>query len=198
MINCLFVQVLKIESYPLNGVDKKGVFTIREMHEAEDFKAFIEDKTSIVNIGGGIQGLETAWSLYKTGKKVSIVEVAPRLMAKQLDEKTSHLLKNKIEEAGVEIHLNASINQIIGENEVKGIVIGNQTIPCDSVIYSIGVVPNIDLVENTSIHTNRGIVVNERMETNVEDVYAAGDVTELNGEVEGLWGRAMDQGKVAG
>ena len=59
------------------------------MHEAEDFKAFIEDKTSVVNIGGGIQGLETAWSIHKTGKKVSIVEVAPRLMARQLDEKTS-------------------------------------------------------------------------------------------------------------
>ncbi|CRK82867.1 NAD(P)/FAD-dependent oxidoreductase [Neobacillus massiliamazoniensis] len=188
----------KNRKLPINGVDKKGVFTIREMHEAEDFKAFIEDKTSIVNIGGGIQGIETAWSIYMAGKKVSIVEVAPRLMSRQLDEKTSTLLKNKIEEAGVDIYLNTSIKQIIGENEVEGIIVGDQTIPCDSVIYSIGVVPNIFLTENTLINTNRGIVVNERMETNVEDVYAAGDVTELNGEVEGLWGRAMDQGKAAG
>ena len=182
----------------IDGADKNGVFTIREMHEAEDFKAFIEDKTSVVNIGGGIQGLETAWSIHRTGKKVSIVEVAPRLMAKQLDEKMSRILKHNIEAAGVDIYLQASVNQIIGANEVEGIVIGDQTVPCESVIYSVGVVPNLDLVENTSIHTNRGILVNEKMETNMEDVYAAGDVTELNGEVAGLWGRAMDQGKIAG
>ncbi|MGG7621374.1 NAD(P)/FAD-dependent oxidoreductase [Bacillus coreaensis] len=183
---------------PVNGVDRRGVFSIREIHEAEDFKAFIEDKTSVVNIGGGIQGLETAWSILQAGKKVSIVEVAPRLMARQLDEKTSKLLRRKIEEAGVDIYLNASIKEIVGDDKVNGIVLNDQLISCDSVIYSIGVVPNLDLVEDTVIQSNRGIIVNEKMETNIEDVYAAGDVTELNGEVEGLWGRAMDQGKVAG
>lgn len=183
---------------PVNGVDRRGVFSIREMHEAEDFKAFIEDKTSVVNIGGGIQGLETAWSILQAGKKVSIVEVAPRLMARQLDEKTSKLLRRKIEEAGVDIYLNASLKKIVGDDQVNGIVLNDQLISCDSVIYSIGVVPNLDLVEDTVIQSNRGIIVNEMMETNIEDVYAAGDVTELNGEVEGLWGRAMDQGKVAG
>lgn len=183
---------------PINGVDRRGVFSIREMHEAEDFKVFIEDKTSVVNIGGGIQGLETAWSILQAGKKVSIVEVAPRLMARQLDEKTSKLLRRKIEEAGVDIYLNASIKEIVGDDKVNGIVLNDQLISCDSVIYSIGVVPNLDLVEDTVIQSNRGIIVNEKMETNIEDVYAAGDVTELNGEVEGLWGRAMDQGKVAG
>ena len=76
----------------------------------------------MVNIGGGIQGLETAWSLHRAGKKVAIVEVAPRLMAKQLDEKTSEILKNKLEEAGVDIHLQASAGEIIGNDEVTGIV----------------------------------------------------------------------------
>jgi nitrite reductase (NADH) large subunit len=188
----------KNRSLPVNGVDRRGVFTIREMHEAEDFKTFIEDKESVVNIGGGIQGLETAWSILQAGKKVTIVEVAPRLMARQLDEKTSTLLKRKIEEAGVDIYLNASIKEIVGNDQVEGILLNETRISCDSVIYSIGVVPNLDLVENTSIQTNRGIIVNERMETNLPNVYAAGDVTELHGEVEGLWGRAMDQGKVAG
>lgn len=188
----------KNRKLPVNGVKRRGVFSIREMHEAEDFKAFIEDKNSVVNIGGGIQGLETVWSILKAGKKVSIVEVAPRLMARQLDEKTSTLLKRKIEEAGVDIYLNASIKEIVGDEQVNGIVLNDQLISCDSVIYSIGVVPNLDLVEDTVIQTNRGIIVNEKMETNIQDVYAAGDVTELNGEVEGLWTRAMDQGKVAG
>jgi nitrite reductase (NADH) large subunit len=182
----------------IDGIDKKGIFTIREMHEAEDFKAFLEDKDSVVNIGGGIQGLETAWSIHQAGKKVSIVEVADRLMARQLDEKGSFLLKQKIEAAGVDVHVNTSIDRIVGDHTVDGIVIEEKTIPCDSVIYSIGVIPNIDLVEGTPIATNRGIIVNDRMETNIEHVYAAGDVVELNGEVVGLWNPAMDQGKVAG
>lgn len=182
----------------IDGVDKQGVFTIREMHEAEDFKVFLEDKNSVVTIGGGIQGLETAWSIHKAGKKVSIVEVAERLMTRQLDEKTSLLLKEKIEAAGVDVHLNTSINQIVGDHEVEGIVIQDRMIPCDSVLYSIGVIPNIDLVKQTPIATNRGIIVNDKMETNMEHVYAAGDVVELNGEVAGLWNPAMDQGKVAG
>ena len=182
----------------IDGSNKKGVFTIREMHEAEDFKVFVEDKQHVVNIGGGVQGLETAWSMHKAGKKVSIVEVAPRLMSRQLDERTSFLLKGKIEAAGVKVYVNTSVDRIIGEKEVEGIIIGNETIPCDSVLYSIGVIPNMDLVKHTAIATNRGILVNDKMETNVEHVYAAGDVVEWNGEVAGLWTPAMDQGKVAG
>lgn len=188
----------KNRQLPIEGVDKQGVFTIREMVEAEVFKAFVADRESIVNIGGGIQGLETAWSLYQAGKKVSIVEAAPRLMARQLDEKTSLLLKNRLEEMGVKVHLSTGVERIIGGEKVEGVAAGNTTIACDSVIYSIGVIPNLDLVKDTEIETNRGIIVNEKMETSVFSVYAAGDVTELNGEVEGLWGRAVDQGKAAG
>ncbi len=182
----------------ISGADKKGVFTIREMHEADDFKTFIEDKKHVVNIGGGIQGLETAWSIHKQGKKVSIIEAAPRLMARQIDEKTSSILKKKIEEAGVQVYVSSSIESIQGEMEVEAIVFDNHELACDSVIYAIGVTPNIELVKNTKIAVNRGIIVNDQMQTNVEDVYAAGDVAEWNGEVVGLWNPAMDQGKVAG
>ncbi|WP_404330552.1 NAD(P)/FAD-dependent oxidoreductase [Mesobacillus maritimus] len=188
----------KNRKLPIEGVDKPGVFTIREMQEAEAFKTFISDKESVVNIGGGIQGLETAWSLHQAGKKVTIVEAAPRLMARQLDEKTSQLLKNRIEELGIKVYLGTGIDQIIGEEKVEGAIAGETTIACDSVIYSIGVIPNLDLVKDTEMETNRGIIVNDKMETSVPNVFAAGDVTELNGEVEGLWGRAMDQGKAAG
>ncbi len=182
----------------IDGVDKKGVFTIREMQEAEEFKSFVEDKHHVVIVGGGVQGLETAWSIHQAGKKVSIVEVGPRLMARQLDEKTSNLLEKKLEEAGVPVYFNTSVEQIIGGTEVEGVKMSQGTILCDAVLYSIGVIPNLDIVQNTSIATNRGILVNDRMETNVDHVYAAGDVTEWNGIVAGLWQPAMDQGKVAG
>lgn len=188
----------KNRELPLPGFDKQGVYTIREMHEAEAFKTYIEDKSSIVNIGGGIQGLETAWSLVKAGKKVTILEAAPRLMSRQLDEKASCILQQRLESIGVDVRLQATVQQVIGEEAVAGIHVNESHIPCDSVIYSVGVIPNLDLVTSTPVATQRGIIVNDYMETSVPDVYAAGDVTEWNGVVEGLWDRAMDQGKVAG
>lgn len=188
----------KNRKLPIDGVDKQGVFTIREMHEAEDFKAYIHDKKSVINIGGGIQGLETAWSIHQAGKNVSIIEAAPRLMARQLDEETGLRLKTKIEEAGVKVYLNTGIQRVIGNERVEAIIAGEKSIPCESVIYSIGVIPNLDLVKGTELETNRGIIVNDKMETSIVNVFAAGDVTELNGEVACLWGVAMDQGKAAG
>jgi nitrite reductase (NADH) large subunit len=189
----------KNRKLPMEGALKKGVFTIREMQEAEEYKAYIKNKDHILTIGGGVQGLETAWSLLKAGREVTIIEAGSRLMARQLDERTSLLLKNKIETMGVNVYLDALIERISGGDEDSEVVInGSEPISCDSVIYSIGIQPNIELAETTSIQTNRGIIVDEEMKTNVEDIYAAGDAAELNGEVEGLWGTAMEQGKVAG
>lgn len=183
----------------INGINKKNIFTIRDMKEADELKIHLEDKESVVTIGGGVQGLETAWSILKAGKKVSIVEVAPLLMRRQLDTKSSLLLKRKIEKEGVKVYLNTSIDSILGKESVTGIKMNdNSQINCDSIVYSIGVTPNTKLVHDTAIKLNRGIVVDEEMRTNIDSVYAAGDVAEVNNEIEGLWGTALEQGRVAG
>ncbi|HFJ9467044.1 FAD-dependent oxidoreductase [Bacillus thuringiensis] len=183
----------------INGINKKNIFTIRDMKEADELKGHLEDKESVVTIGGGVQGLETAWSILKAGKKVSIVEVAPLLMRRQLDTKSSLLLKRKIEKEGVKVYLNTSIDSILGKESVTGIKMNdNSQINCDSIVYSIGVTPNTILVHDTAIKLNRGIVVDEEMRTNIDSVYAAGDVAEVNNEIEGLWGTALEQGRVAG
>lgn len=183
----------------INGINKKSIFTIRDMKEADELKSHLEDKESVVTIGGGVQGLETAWSILKAGKKVSIVEVAPLLMRRQLDTKSSLLLKRKIEKEGVKVYLNTSIDSILGKESVTGIKMNdNSQINCDSIVYSIGVTPNTKLVHDTTIKLNRGIVVDEKMRTNIDSVYAAGDVAEVNNEIEGLWGTALEQGRVAG
>ncbi|HDR5354237.1 MULTISPECIES: NAD(P)/FAD-dependent oxidoreductase [Bacillus cereus group] len=183
----------------INRINKKSIFTIRDMKEADELKIHLEDKESVVTIGGGVQGLETAWSILKAGKKVSIVEVAPLLMRRQLDTKSSLLLKRKIEKEGVKVYLNTSIDSILGKESVTGIKMNdNSQINCDSIVYSIGVTPNTKLVHDTAIKLNRGIVVDEEMRTNIDSVYAAGDVAEVNNEIEGLWGTALEQGRVAG
>lgn len=184
---------------PIEGVDKEGVFTVRNIRDTDALKAYVEDKKHIVLIGGGVQNLEIAWSLLQAGKKVSIIEVTQSLMGRQLDFTSSALLKRKIEENGAAVYTSAQVHAIKGEEFVTGVLINNnQLIHCDAVVYSIGIVPNTKLAENTALKVNKGIVVNEKMETNVVSVYAAGDAAELPGEISGLWASALEQGKIAG
>lgn len=184
---------------PIDGIHVENVYTIRKLDNIRDIKDNIYDKETILNVGGGVQGIETAWSLNQHGKNAIIAEVQERLMPRQLDERASEILKTAIEGFKTKVLLNTQIVKILGENKVIGIETRDKkTIDCDMVIFSVGIRANKELLVNTEIKTNIGVVVNDRMETNVENVYAAGDVAELNGRIVGLWNIAMEQGKTAG
>ncbi|MGV8981226.1 NAD(P)/FAD-dependent oxidoreductase [Clostridium sp.] len=184
---------------PIDGIDKENVYTIRKFDNIRDIQDNINGKKTILNVGGGVQGIETAWSLNKYGKNAIIAEVQERLMPRQLDERASQILKTAIEGFKTKVLLNTQIVKILGENKVSGVEIkGGKTIDSDMVIFSVGIRANKELLEDTEVKTNIGIVVNDRMETNVENVYAAGDVAELNGRIVGLWNIAIEQGKTAG
>ncbi|WP_443659784.1 NAD(P)/FAD-dependent oxidoreductase [Clostridium algidicarnis] len=184
---------------PIIGSDKEGVFTLRNVVDANNIKDYLKEKHNVVHIGGGVQGLETAWTLHSNGKGVFVVEAGKRLMPRLLDERASSILKEKIENTGVRFICDTRVDEILGHEKVEAVSINEkQVIPCDSVIYSIGMIPNIEIVKDTKIKTNKGIVVNDNMETSIKDVYAAGDVAEFKGNIEGLWMKATEQGTVAG
>lgn len=184
---------------PITGIDKKGVFSLRTLQDARNILETIDDESKILNIGGGIQGLETAWILSQDGKKVIIAELLSRLMPKQLDEKASDILEKAIKQQDIDILLSIQLEEIIGRNNIEGFRTKEQEkIDCDGVLYSIGIMPNIDILKNSGITTNKGIIVDEKMATNIPDVFAAGDIVELDGKVFGLWNMAIEQGKVAG
>ncbi|WP_379152248.1 NAD(P)/FAD-dependent oxidoreductase [Paenibacillus sp. sgz5001063] len=184
---------------PVEGAGLKNVHTIRDLEDADSLKASLESGNRIVTIGGGVQGLETAWALHEAGYEVTVIEAAPRLMARQLDETSSKMLKETLEQAGVKVILHTGVTSITGVESVTGVTLDdNSVISCDHVVYSIGIVPNTTLVKDTPIDTRSGIVVNAHMETSAPHVYAAGDIAEMNGHVEGLWGGAMEQGRIAG
>jgi nitrite reductase (NADH) large subunit len=184
---------------PIDGIEKENVHTIRKLSNIEDIKDSIEDKKAILIIGGGIQGLETAWALHQHGKKVIIAEVQERLMPRQMDKRASEILSRAIESFNIKLFLNTQIKKLNGKDEVEGVTAENGgTIDCDMVIYSVGIRANKKFLENTPIKTNLGVIVNDRMQTNIENVYAAGDVAELYGKIGGLWNVALEQGKTAG
>ncbi|MCB2305923.1 FAD-dependent oxidoreductase [Clostridium estertheticum] len=185
---------------PIDGIGMNGVYTLRGLNDALNIKEKLNENTNAIILGGGILGLEMAFILHQHNIKVTIVELCPRLMPRQLDDKASEILKSKIQACGIQILTNTCVNKIIGtDNKVEGILINEDVeLKCDIVIHSIGIKPNMDLILKTDIKRERGILVNNKMETNIKDIYAAGDIAEFDNQVIGLWNIAISQGKVAG
>ncbi|MCB2295880.1 FAD-dependent oxidoreductase [Clostridium algoriphilum] len=183
----------------IDGIDKDGVYTLRGLNDALNIKNGINESKTVIVIGGGIQGLEMAWILHQHGIKVIIVELLSRLMPRQLDDEASQILKSIIEGYGVEILTNTGVKAITGNHKVEGILVDDKVeLKCDMVIHSTGIRPNKELVANTKVDSRRGIVVNDEMQTNIKNIYAAGDIAEFDNQIIGLWNIAIEQGKVAG
>ena len=183
----------------IEGIEKSNVHSIRKLSDIATIRAHVADKHVILCIGGGIQNLEAAWAMCSQGKKVTIAEFQDRLMPRQLDAKASEILQNAVKSNHVQILLNTAITKITGTKEANGAVTKNgRLIECDMVIYSVGIRSNTALYENTPLEINRGVVVDHHMKTKLDNVYAAGDIAEIDGRVGGLWSIAMEQGKIAG
>lgn len=184
---------------PINGKFKEGVFALRTLNDLEYIKEYISDKETVTVIGGGLLGLEAAWSLKLLGKKVNVVEFAPYLLPRQLDEELGLKLGEKLNREGISVYLPRTAEEIIGEGRATGIRIkGGEEILSDAILVSSGIRPNLDLVRDTPIVFDKGIYVDEHLQTNIEDIYAAGDVVEYNKVVVGLWTTGNEQGKIAG
>ncbi|PIW21582.1 MAG: NAD(P)/FAD-dependent oxidoreductase, partial [Candidatus Aquicultor secundus] len=158
-------------------------------------------------IGAGLIGLKAAESLHHRGVKVTVVELANRVMAAVLDTDAGAIVQGALEKAGVNIITEDTVEEILGDNMglVNGVKLkSGEALDCDAVIVAIGVIPNAGFAKESGVEVNRGIIVDDHMRTNLPDIYAAGDVTEgpdyLNGgkRVMPIWPNAYIQGKIAG
>lgn len=184
---------------PIIGKDKNEVITIRNYQDVLKVRELMPSVKKVVVLGGGVLGLEAALSISNQGVNVTVLEVADKLMGRQLDEEAGELLGGLIKKAGIDIYLNAHIAEITGEDRVTGIKLeNNEIIECDMVIVSCGIKPNIEIGKAAGLKANRSILVNEKMETNIKDIYACGDCCEYLGENYALWTEAVSMGKVAG
>lgn len=184
---------------PIDGVDKKGVYTLKDLDDAKNIKNAVRDADDAVVIGGGLLGLEAAWEMKKLGLNVTVIEYCNRLLPRQTDDAGSELFLTLAQKSGVNIILEDSVVKIKGKHKVKGVLTEDgREISADIVLLSTGIKPNIELAIASGIDTNKGIIVNEKMETNIDDIYAAGDVAEFNGIVFGNWTAAVSMGSVAG
>ncbi|MCX5875246.1 MAG: FAD-dependent oxidoreductase [Deltaproteobacteria bacterium] len=185
---------------PIEGIDQQGVFSLRHIKDARAILAQSQKSEEVILIGGGLLGLEAGNALRKLGKKVTVVEFFPRLLPRQLDAKGAKMLQELMETMGFAFRLSAMTKTITGSNgRADGIVLeGGNTLKGQMVIVSAGVRPNLELAKSSGLDCDKGVKVNDRLETSASDIYAAGDVAEHQGVVSGIWPAAMQQGKVAG
>ncbi len=195
----------------IEGQEKEGVFTFTSMAEAQRLAKKIDENQSksAVVIGAGLIGISVTEALVKRGLKVTVVELQEKILSLLLDPKASEIVEDVIKKAGVNFATGKSVQKIVGkpdnENAVEGVVLTKgEYIPCDVVVVAIGVIPRTELVAGTAIKTNRGIIVDNFMQTNIPDVYASGDVAEAydfildQNRLLPLWPLAVLEGKVAG
>jgi len=193
----------------MEGVEKEGVFTFTTLSDAKSLVTKIETAKSAVVIGAGLIGVSVAEALVKRGLKVTMVELQDKILSLILDPTASEMVENVIKKAEVTIATGQTVQRIVGKTEndkvVGGAVLTNgEQVQCDLVIIAIGVIPRTELVARTDVKTNRGILVDRFMRTNVSDVYASGDVAEAYDFVFGenrllpLWPLAQLEGKIAG
>jgi NAD(P)H-nitrite reductase large subunit len=193
---------------PLKNANTTGVFTFTTYQDAREIKAYIKARkveTAIV-VGGGLIGLKSAEALHKLGIKVHLVELADRILSITFDEEASRISREQLEKNGVSVRCGTTVDEIkVSGGVVSGVKLKDGTVlECGMVIFAIGVRPNLKIVQGTSIQTNKGIVVDEHMETSIKGIYAAGDVAEAADALYGgkrpipIFPNAYRQGKVAG
>ncbi|ABI69348.1 putative flavoprotein [Syntrophomonas wolfei subsp. wolfei str. Goettingen G311] len=184
---------------PFPGVEKEGVFALRNLKDAIKLKEAIKTSKKAVVIGGGVLGLEAVWEMVSAGLEVSVVEFGERLMPRQLDDSSSARLADIIRSKGVQLYLGKATEEILGEARASGVRLNDgQVLEADLVLLSTGVKPNVELAQEAGLEIKQGIVVDEKMRSSVPDVYAAGDVAQHGERMIGLWPIAMEMGRIAG
>jgi ferredoxin-nitrite reductase len=178
--------------------DLAGVFLLRTLEDTERILAACRPGTRAAVIGGGLLGLEAAYGLVKHGAAVSVFECALSLMPRQLDAAAAALFGELVKDQGITAYTGVEVEGLLGEGRAFGLALADgRRFEADLVVVSTGIRPNVDWVKRSGIDCRRGVLVDDRMRTSAEDVYAAGDVAEWRGQVVGLWANAIEQAKVA-
>jgi nitrite reductase (NADH) large subunit len=179
------------------GADLDGVHTFRDSRDVDRLLSLAARKRRVVVVGGGLLGLEAAYGLAKAGAPVTLIHLMDRLMERQLDAPAAALLKSLVERKGIEILLNANTARLHGESRVEGIELTDgRVIEADAVIFAAGIRPNVALARDAGLPVNRGIVVDDHLQTGAPDIFALGECAEHRGTCYGLVEPAYEQARV--
>ena len=182
---------------PIPGSDLKGVLSFRDIYDVNSMLDYCKTWKNAVVIGGGLLGLEAAYGLKQQGMNVTVLHLMDRIMDRQLDSKASQMLKTAIEQKGITILTAANTEGLIGEEgHVTQVKLKDGTVlDADLVVFAVGIRPNMTLAQSAGLRCNRGVLVNDTMQTFDPSIYAVGECIEHRGQtfglVEPLWGQAF-------
>jgi NAD(P)H-nitrite reductase large subunit len=197
----------------LPGLEGPGVYPLRNMAQAIQISEAASSAGSAVVIGGGLVGIKAALALRernqtagKSPGEVFVIETLPEILSGRLDRRAAQIVRAAVEREGVTVLTNTSVSKIVREQSaVTGVKLGSgRMLKADLVVVAAGVKPNISYLKHSGIHTNRGVLANASLRTNVAGIYAAGDVVEgrellsNKSAVSGLWSNAVEMGRAAG
>ncbi|MCI8534780.1 MAG: NAD(P)/FAD-dependent oxidoreductase [Hungatella sp.] len=174
-----------------------NVFGLRNLSDAQAIVEESKHADQVLVIGSGLVGLDAAYGLLERGKKLTVVEMADRILPVQLDDHAAKAYQDRFEQAGVRFILERKASEAVCESDGKihKVILDNgEEIPCDLIIVAAGVRSSLACLEGSGISCERGIVVDSLLKTSAPDIYAAGDITALSG----IWPNAADQGRIAG
>jgi NAD(P)H-nitrite reductase large subunit len=189
----------------MEGLDIPGVYTFTKLEDAQRISFALKDTEKAVVIGGGLIGLKAAEALVKRKVEVTVVELADHILSLTLDKTASSILEKALKRDGVHLITSNTVEAILGNGHVESVRLSNgKIVETQMVIVAIGVNPNVEPFRKSSLGIEKGILVNERMETTIPNVYAAGDVTQAYDKILKshrtipVWPNAYLQGKIAG
>jgi nitrite reductase (NADH) large subunit len=191
--------VLATGSQPIKlgmpGMDRPGVLTFRDVDDVNTIAA--SKGARVVVIGGGLLGLEAAYGLAKAGAQVTVLHLMDRLMERQLDQRAALLLKRAVEAKGISVRLEAQTARVIGTNRVEAVALKDGSIiPAEAVVMAVGIRPSSELARAAGLKVNRGIVVDDHLETSVNGIHAIGECAEHRGSCYGLVEPGYEQAQV--
>ena len=180
------------------GIDRKGVFSLRTLEDAVLLLEFLARGPEVVILGGGLLGLEIARAILKRGlKQVTVVEYFNRLLPRQLDEIGARLLQSQLEKMGLRFLLGKEALEISGQETVSQVKFKDgSSLSAGAVVVASGIKPRLELASAAGLAVNRGILVDDYLQTSQPGIYAAGDVSEHRGRIYGLIPAAFDQARV--
>jgi nitrite reductase (NADH) large subunit len=193
--------VLATGSTPLRlnvpGCDLPGVHTFRDSRDVDLLLSLAARRKPVVVIGGGLLGLEAAYGLAKAGAPVTLLHLMDRLMERQLDAPAADLLKTLVERKGIKVLLKADTARIHGRARVEGVELADGClIDADAVVFAAGIRPNTALAKEAGISVNRGVLVDDHLQTSARNIFALGECAEHRGICYGLVEPAYEQAGV--
>ena len=181
----------------IEGIDKSGVFTFRSLKDTEHLLARTSRARHVCVMGGGLLGLEAAKAMLRNNTQVTVIQQGERLLNRQLDDQAAKVLQAKIEAMGIKVITQQGVREIKGNGRVEGVFTRDKEyIECDTVILCTGISPNIELARDARIAVRNGILVDEKLTTSVENVYAIGECCEYQGMTYGLVSPGYEQAAV--